>query len=76
MPASQAIQAARWLALGAGIWYGNNRLSELRAQRPAEVEVAQAALAKQMAAEATAKAKADADFANNSILYGTYKEEN
>jgi hypothetical protein len=51
-------------------------LSELRTQRPAEVAVAQAALAKQMAAEAAAKAKADADFANNSILYGTYKEEN
>jgi len=68
---SSAMQAARWGALVAGIWYGSNRLAELREQRPAEVAASQAALAKQMAAEAAAKAQADADFANDSILYGT-----
>lgn len=75
MPASSALQAARWLALGAGVWYGNNRLNELRTIRPAEVAADQAVLAKQMAAEKVAAEKAAADFANNSILYGTYKEE-
>ena len=65
------MQAGRWLAFGAGIMYGAGRLAELREQRPAEIEAAQAALAKQMAAEAAAKAKADADFANDSILFGT-----
>merc|ERR1711972_464313 len=68
---SNAMQAGRWLAFGAGIMYGAGRLAELREQRPAEIEAAQAALAKQMAAEAAAKAKADADFANDSILFGT-----
>jgi creatine kinase len=68
---SNAMQAGRWMAFAAGIYYGANRLSELREQRPKEVEAAQAALAKQMANEAAAKAKADADFANDSILYGT-----
>ena len=68
---SNAMQAARWGALVAGFLYGSKRLAELKEERPAEIEKAQAALAKQMAAEAAAKAKADADFANDSILYGT-----
>lgn len=74
MPVSNAMQAARWLAFGAGAWYGKCRLEELRTQRPAEVEAAQAALSAQMAKEAAAKAQADKEFAANSILYGTYKE--
>jgi len=74
MPVSNAMQAGRWLALAAGVWYGNNRLQELRLQRPAEIEAAQAALSAQMAKEAAAKAQADKEFAANSILYGTYKE--
>jgi len=75
MPASSALQAARWLALGAGVWYGNNRLQEIRAIRPAELAADQAVLAKQMAAEKAAAEKAAIDFASNSVLYGTYKEE-
>ena len=55
-------------------FYGNSRLQELRLQRPAEIEAAQAALSAQMAKEAAAKAQADKEFAANSILYGTYKE--
>merc|ERR1712032_1015984 len=68
---SAAIQTARWGALVAGIWYGNKKLNELTAQRPAEVAASKAALAKQMAEEAAIKAAADAEFANDSILYGT-----
>jgi hypothetical protein len=63
------------LALGAGVWYGNNRLQEIRAIRPAELAADQAVLAKQMAAEKAAAEKAALDFASNSVLYGTYKEE-
>ena len=65
------MSAARWGALVAGIWYGSNRLAELRAQRPAEIAADQAVLAKQMANEEAKAAKDAADFANDSILFGT-----
>merc|ERR1712154_155597 len=70
---SAAVQVARWGALAFGVYYGNARLNELRETRPAEREVARAALAAQMAKEEAAKLQAQKEFEADSILYGSAK---
>merc|ERR1711974_26931 len=70
---SATIQTCRWLALIAGIWWGNKRYAELKAQRPAERAEEIAARDALVAACEAAKEKANAEFAADSVLYGTAK---